>query len=71
MYLADLQPASGSLQALKLVPLQIKNFRLSYPSRQGLESVQQTLDRECQRFGTTVTLDSDGQLAVTWPTAAG
>src|SRR6266852_4425858 len=62
MYPADLQPASGSLQALTLVPLQIKNFRLSYPSRQGLEWVQQTLDRECQRFGTRVTLDSDGQL---------
>jgi poly-gamma-glutamate capsule biosynthesis protein CapA/YwtB (metallophosphatase superfamily) len=71
MYFADLQPANGSLQALKLVPLQIKNFRLSYPSRQSLEWVQQTLDRECQRFGTRVTRDSDRQLAVTRPTAAG
>src|SRR6516162_7502154 len=56
MYFADLDPTSGSLHALKLVPLQIKNFRLSIPSRRDIEWIQQTLDRECQQFGTRVFL---------------
>ena len=64
MYFADLNLKSGSLHALKLVPFQIKNFRLSIPSRRDIEWVQQTLDRECQQFGTRVFFDSELQLAV-------
>jgi poly-gamma-glutamate synthesis protein (capsule biosynthesis protein) len=41
MYLVDLDPASGSLRALKLVPLQIKNFRLSTPSQGDIEWTRQ------------------------------
>jgi poly-gamma-glutamate capsule biosynthesis protein CapA/YwtB (metallophosphatase superfamily) len=67
MYFADLDPASGSLHALKLVPLQIKNFRLSNPSWRDIEWIQQTLDGECQQFGTRVILDSGRQLVVIGP----
>jgi poly-gamma-glutamate synthesis protein (capsule biosynthesis protein) len=63
MYFADLDPTSGSLHALKLVPLQIKNFRLSIPSRRDIEWMRQTLDGECQQFGTRVIFDSERQLA--------
>jgi poly-gamma-glutamate capsule biosynthesis protein CapA/YwtB (metallophosphatase superfamily) len=64
MYFADLDPTSGSLLALKLVSLQIKNFRLSIPSRQDIEWIRQTLDGECQQFGTRVIFDSERQLAL-------
>jgi len=67
MYFADLDPASGSLQALKLAPLQIKNFRLCNPSWRDVEWIQQTLDRECQQFATRVILDSERQLVVSGP----
>ncbi|WP_247513073.1 hypothetical protein [Bradyrhizobium sp. 157] len=70
MYFADLDPTSGSLHALKLVPLQIKNFRLCIPARQDIEWIQQTLDGTChQQFGTRVIPDSEGQLVVTGPRA--
>jgi poly-gamma-glutamate synthesis protein (capsule biosynthesis protein) len=69
MYFADLDPASGSLHALKLVPLQIKNFRLSNPSWRDIEWIQQTLDGECQPFGTRVILDAERQLVVIGPRA--
>ena len=69
MYFADLDPTSGSLHALKLVPLQIKNFRLSIPSWRDIEWIQQTLDGECQQFGTRVVLDSERQLVVSGPRA--
>jgi poly-gamma-glutamate synthesis protein (capsule biosynthesis protein) len=67
MYFADLDPASGSLQALKLAPLQIKNFRLSNPSWRDIEWIQQKLDGECQQFGTRVILDSERKLVVIGP----
>jgi poly-gamma-glutamate capsule biosynthesis protein CapA/YwtB (metallophosphatase superfamily) len=64
MYFADLDPASGCLHALKLVPLQIKNFRLSIPPWPDIEWIQQILDRECQKFGTRVIFDAERQLVM-------
>jgi poly-gamma-glutamate synthesis protein (capsule biosynthesis protein) len=64
MYFVDLDPTDGSLQSLKLVSLQIKNFRLSIPPRREIEWIQGTLDRECRPFGTRVTRESEGQLMV-------
>jgi poly-gamma-glutamate synthesis protein (capsule biosynthesis protein) len=64
MYFVDLDPTGGSLQALKLVPSQIKNFRLSSPSQRDIEWIQKTLDRECRRFGTKVLLEPERQLMV-------
>ena len=70
MYFADLDPSSGNLHAFKLVPLQIKNFRLAVPERRDIEWIAQTLDRECRRFGTRVTLEPDGQLVAVGPGAS-
>ena len=68
MYFVDLDPTGGSLQAIKLVPLQIKNFRISIPSQRDIEWIQETLDRQCRPFRTRVTREPDGQLlAVTRP----
>ncbi len=63
MYFADLDPGSGILHALKLVPMQIKNFRLSIPSQRDVEWIRQTLDTECQPFETRVIFESEQQLA--------
>ena len=68
MYFVDLDPTGGSLQAIKLVPLQIKNFRISIPSQRDIEWIQETLDRQCRPFRARVTREPDGQLlAVTRP----
>ncbi len=64
MYFADLQPATGDMRALTLVPLQIKNFRLKHPSREDIGWLREMLDRECRRFGTKVSRGAEGQLAV-------
>jgi poly-gamma-glutamate capsule biosynthesis protein CapA/YwtB (metallophosphatase superfamily) len=69
MYFADLDPTSGSLHALKLASLQIKNFRLSIPSWRDIKWIQQTLDGRRQQFGTRVVLDSERQLVVIGPRA--
>ena len=64
MYFIDLEPTGGCLQALKLVPLQIKNFQLTIPSQRDIEWIQGTLDRECRRFGTKVLAEPEGRLMV-------
>jgi poly-gamma-glutamate synthesis protein (capsule biosynthesis protein) len=64
MYFANIEAATGNLAAFEIAPLQIKNFRLSRPSRQDIEWMQQTLNRESMRFGTGVVLDPGGRLVV-------
>jgi len=62
MYFADLDPKSGSLCALSLVPLQIQKLRLTIPSQSDVEWIKQALDRESRPFGTRIMLASEGRL---------
>lgn len=64
MYFTDIDPTTGNLAALEIVPLQIRNFQLNRPSRQDIEWMQQTLERECLRLGTGIALDPDGRLVL-------
>ena len=68
MYFADVTPA-GTLAALEIVPLQIRNFRLVRPSEQDISWMQQTLDRESRKFGHAVALSPHGRLTFSWKAA--
>ena len=65
MYLADIDAASRALVDLELVPLQIRQFHLVWPSAADIDWVRKTLDRESRRFGARVTAFA-GRLALTW-----
>jgi poly-gamma-glutamate capsule biosynthesis protein CapA/YwtB (metallophosphatase superfamily) len=69
MYFADLDPASGALAALEMVPLQIRKFRLNRPAADDVGWMRRRLDRECRRFGGHVRPLEDG-LALSWPRSA-
>ena len=69
MYFADIEPTTGNLAAFEIIPLQIRNFQLSRPSRQDIEWMQQTLQRECLRFGTGIALNPDGRLVLSHSTS--
>jgi poly-gamma-glutamate synthesis protein (capsule biosynthesis protein) len=62
MYFADIEPTSGNLAALEIVPLQIRKFRLGRASRPDIEWLRRTLQQECLRFGTGIELDPAGRL---------
>jgi poly-gamma-glutamate capsule biosynthesis protein CapA/YwtB (metallophosphatase superfamily) len=64
MYFADIEPKTGNLAALEIIPLQIRNFQLNLPSRQDIEWMQQMLQRECLRFGTGIVLNPGGRLVL-------
>jgi poly-gamma-glutamate capsule biosynthesis protein CapA/YwtB (metallophosphatase superfamily) len=68
MYFVDVDAASGALVRLEIVPLQIRNFRLVQASRQDVNWLQLTLDRESRKFDTRVALNADGRLDLSWRT---
>jgi poly-gamma-glutamate capsule biosynthesis protein CapA/YwtB (metallophosphatase superfamily) len=67
MYFVDIEPATGDLATFEIIPLQIRKFRLDRPSRQDIEWMQQTLQRECLQFGTGIILDPGGRLVLSHP----
>jgi len=69
MYFVDIVPA-GSLAAVELVPLQIRQCRLVHPSQQDVAWMQQTLDRESRQFGVRVVSGPEGRLMLSWERTA-
>jgi len=65
MYFAEVAPA-GTLAALEIVPLQIRNFQPVHPSKQDICWMQQTLDRESRKFGARIALNPEGRLTLSW-----
>lgn len=66
MYLVRIDPGTGMLVSLKVVPLQIRNFRLRKASAADVKWVQMALSREGEGFGTRVAPDSGGWLRLQW-----
>jgi len=58
MYFAGVDAVSADVVSLEIVPLQIRNFRLTRPSRQDVQWLQRTLDRESRKFGARIVLDA-------------
>lgn len=60
-YLATIDTADGRLTGLDMLPFRIRKFRLDRADAQEAEWLRATMDRECRRFGTGVSLH-DGRL---------
>jgi poly-gamma-glutamate synthesis protein (capsule biosynthesis protein) len=66
MYLPTLSASNGRLVELRLIPFQIRNFRLNRPSRADAAWLRDTIDREGRKFGIRTGMGDDGTFAVTW-----
>lgn len=66
MYLVRCSASSGKLVELKLVPFQIRKFRLNRASREDAVWLRDTLARESADFGTRIELDKDNILKALW-----
>jgi len=64
MYFVRLDPSRGSLADLRLVPMQLRRFRLRRAMPKDVQWVQRMLHREAERFGTEVSLNPDNSLSV-------
>jgi poly-gamma-glutamate capsule biosynthesis protein CapA/YwtB (metallophosphatase superfamily) len=64
LYLPTFSASDNKLVTFRLIPFQIRKFRLNRASHEDEIWLRNTLDRESARFGTQVTLNEDGTLTV-------
>ncbi|MEM2953192.1 MAG: CapA family protein [Candidatus Bathyarchaeia archaeon] len=66
MYFASLEPSTGNLFSLHMVPTQIKRFRVNRASKTDTLWLKTVLNREGKKFGTQVELDKEDTLKLLW-----
>lgn len=66
MYFPVVDPATGKLISMKMVPMQIKKFCLRSASSSDSQWLQKVLNRESQKFDSQVLLNNDGTLYLKW-----
>ncbi len=66
LYFPVIVPSTGRLVRFHLSPMRIRRFRLNRPSRDDVEWIRETLNREGERFGTWVEAGPAGDLALRW-----
>ncbi len=64
MYLVDLEPGSGALAGLDMVPLRMQRFQLVRPPAADIAWLYQTLGRECATLGTQLAMRADGRISL-------
>ena len=66
MYFPVLDPATGRLLRLGLVPMRIRHFRPNRVPWEDAAWLADLLTREGRALGTRATLQPDGTLALVW-----
>lgn len=66
LYVADIEPSSGRLRKLRVIPTRMRKLRLSRPSPDEVAWLAAMFDKEGAELGTTATVDDDGRLTVSW-----
>jgi poly-gamma-glutamate capsule biosynthesis protein CapA/YwtB (metallophosphatase superfamily) len=66
MYFLDVDPASGRLLRLWMIPMQIRRFRLNHASAEDARWLREVLEREGRRLGSGVQARADGSLELCW-----
>lgn len=64
MYLVDLDPSSGTLSELRMVPTRVRNFRVQRASGEEAAWLERTLNREGAPFGIGVRREEGGLLGL-------
>ena len=66
MYFVELNPRSGDLIGLRMIPMQMRRFRLEHASAADSEWLRALLDRLGAQFGTAVRVEKDKSLTLSW-----
>ena len=69
LYLVSMEPDTGAVTRLRMLPLQSRQLRLRHASRADVGWLRTTLDRTCQPFGSRVDIEQEGVLALRVPPA--
>ena len=66
MYFVELDPSNGKLISARLVPMQMRRFRLERASAADAKWLCNLLNELGERFGTTLRLEEDNSLTLEW-----
>jgi poly-gamma-glutamate synthesis protein (capsule biosynthesis protein) len=66
MYFVTVEPRTGLLQRLTMIPMQLKRLRLNRAPTDEAYWLRAILHREGRRFGTRVVLQEDSTLTLQW-----
>ena len=66
MYFADVDPRTGWLLALRMIPTHVRRFRVNRASEVDSKWLEDLLNREGKRFGTRVTRSAENILTLRW-----
>ena len=66
MFFVSMERRTGKLSELKMVPMQIKRFRLYRASEPDARWLGERMNRECAKLGTRVELSADNVLTLKW-----
>lgn len=69
LYFVSVQPQTGKLASLRMVPMQARQMRLRNASRKDAAWLQAVLDRVSRGFGARIDLHADGVLVLRQPPA--
>lgn len=64
MYFVNMEPSTGRLISLEMVPTQVKRFQIHRAIKPDAEWLTQILQRECAKFGTSVNLSADQTISL-------
>lgn len=59
MYFVNMEPSTGKLISLDMIPTQVKNFQIHRAIKQDAEWLTQVLQRESAKLGSAVSLNAD------------
>lgn len=66
MFLADMNPTTGKLLALRMIPTQLRRFRVNRASEADSQWLEDLLNREGKRFGTHVKRSAENIFTLKW-----
>jgi poly-gamma-glutamate capsule biosynthesis protein CapA/YwtB (metallophosphatase superfamily) len=66
MYFAKVEADTGRLASLRMVPTQVKRFKIDRASKANAEWIKNMLNREGSKFGTAVDMNGSGALTLRW-----
>jgi poly-gamma-glutamate synthesis protein (capsule biosynthesis protein) len=66
MYFPKVDPLSGKLLQMRMIPMQIKRFQTVYATKSDSQWLMDVLNREGGKLGTGVKLHKDGSLGLIW-----
>ena len=66
MYFAEVEPHSGKLHALRMIPTQVRRLRVNHATAANSKWLETLLNREGKRFGTAVRRSAENFLTLDW-----